>query len=229
MTRWLRTMTSLGGAAVLATTVGAVCAAQGALAVTRGPAPAAVPHSPDQFVGVWAYNPSDSIDILTGKPEQSPRSAARRPVLGSGRSVPPPTFNGGGRSGLDSQVLGARQAMAREARGVSRDLLEVPESLTIHVSPDAVTFTDDLDRVRTYPVDGSKHHYQLGAARFRASTEWEGPQLRKEVEGDYGFKMTETYLLSPDAQRLFVIVRVGENKKGVRPTGFNRVYDRVSR
>ncbi len=130
---------------------------------------------------------------------------------------------------VDASGLGPTQEMVREARNLSRDLLEVPESLTIVISPTAVTFTDDLDRARTYPTDDSKHPYQLGAARFDARVRWEGSQLWKDVSGDYGFKMTETYLLSPDGKRLFVIVRVGKEKKDAPLAGFNRVYDRVSR
>jgi hypothetical protein len=38
--------------------------------------------------------------------------------------------------------------------------------------------------------------------------------------------MNELYFLSEDGRRLFVIIRVGEQRKDLRPTGVNRVYDR---
>jgi hypothetical protein len=123
--------------------------------------------------------------------------------------------------------IGLTTAMMRENHDLGRDLLEVPESLTISVSKDAVTFVDDLDRRRTYPTSGDKEGFQLGAARFDAETSWNGAQLAKRIKGRYGFKMTETYLLSADAQRLFVIIRIGETKKGEPVVGVNRVYDRV--
>jgi hypothetical protein len=123
--------------------------------------------------------------------------------------------------------IGLTTAMLRENRDLSRDLLEVPESLTISVAKDAVTFVDDLDRKRTYSTTGDKQAFQIGAARFDAETSWNGVQLAKRIKGRYGFKMTETYFLSADAQRLFVIIRIGETKKGEPVVGVNRVYDRV--
>lgn len=123
--------------------------------------------------------------------------------------------------------LGPTPEMIRANRSASRDLLEVPEGLTIAVSDDSVTFVDDLMRQRTYPTDGRKQRYQLGAARFDARVTWVGARLRKDIEAAYGLKMTETYFLSPDARRLFVIVRVGEPRPGAPVVGANRVYDRV--
>src|SRR5579871_2506754 len=117
--------------------------------------------------------------------------------------------------------------MMRESRDLQRDLTEVAQSLTIKVTPAAVTFVDDLGRERTYPTDGSKQKYQLGASQFEAEVEWADAQLHKRIQGSYGFRMNETYFLSPDGRRLFVIVRVGEPKKDGPIVGFNRVYDRV--
>ena len=112
-----------------------------------------------------------------------------------------------------------------------RDLLEVPWGLTIDVTAAAVTFTDDLDRSRTYATDGKKRKYQLGAAVFNAKTVWDGARLKKEIDAASSFKMTETYFLSEDASRLFVIIRLGDpkqvNAKSVPLAGVNRVYDRT--
>jgi hypothetical protein len=125
--------------------------------------------------------------------------------------------------------IGPTLAMMQESRSLRRDLMEVPEELRINVSgqDQAVTITDDLERSRTYPLDGGKQKYQLGAARFSASTVWKDSQLRKSIEAADGFRMSETYFLSADGRRLFVIVRLGEPKKGAPLIGVNRVYDRV--
>jgi hypothetical protein len=104
----------------------------------------------------------------------------------------------------------------------------VPETLTIAVRPNEVSFTDDLSRALTYSIDGKEQRYQLGAARFDARISWVESQLRKQIEGPFGFKMTETYFLSPDARRLFVIIRVGEPERDAPIVGVNRVYDRVN-
>jgi hypothetical protein len=137
----------------------------------------------------------------------------------------------GGGQGADGGPggVGPTIDMVQQSRDLARDLLEVPEALTISLGADAVTFVDDLDRSRTYSTDGRKGKYQLGASRFDANMEWDGTRLVKHIEGPYGFKMTETYFLSGDGRRLFVIVRVGEHKKKDDPlVGFNRVYDRVN-
>jgi len=121
-----------------------------------------------------------------------------------------------------------------EERGLRRDLLEVPEVLKIKVTDATVSFTDDLDRERSYPTTGKKQHYQLGAASYDAKVHWEGNQLFKEIEGARGFKIHETYFLSEDGKRLFVVIRVGdtptekEKEKGAQIVGVNRVYDRVA-
>lgn len=207
-----------------------------------------VPHPIDSLAGQWVYNAEESINIATGRPEQSPRSATQRapgrgrtPYAGGLPGVGPGAGRAAGVSSSDQPParppsalfapgeIGPTLAMMQESRSLRRDLMEVPEALRINViEPDqAVTITDDLDRSRTYPLDGVKQKYQLGAARFSASTEWKDSQLRKNIEAADGFRMSETYFLSADGKRLFVIVRLGEPKKGAPLVGVNRVYDRV--
>jgi hypothetical protein len=195
----------------------------------------------DRFVGFWAYNEDESLNAATGRQERSPRSAAQRTPVGrgagagaAGRGTPPMPSAESGRStvgpriapGLNGQ-LGPTVAMLQENRSLSRDLLEVPESLTISLSPGEVSFVDDLFRQRVFPTTGEKSRYQLGAARFNAALEWTGAQLVKRIDAADGFRMTETYFLSEDGNRLFVILRVGSNRKNAPIMGVNRVYDRV--
>ncbi len=138
---------------------------------------------------------------------------------------------GGGYGGGVGPGFGpSPNALAMIEQGdLRRDLLEVPEVLKIVVTDASVSFTDDLDRERVYPTSGKKQRFQLGAAEFDAKTHWEGNQLIKEIEGARGFKMRETYFLSDDGKRLFVIIRVGDpsKEKNAPVVGFNRVYDRV--
>jgi hypothetical protein len=56
---------------------------------------------------------------------------------------------------------------------------------------------------------------------------WRGSQLRKDIDGEYGFRMSEIYFLSKDAKRLFVILRVAGLRRNQPPIGADRVYDRV--
>jgi hypothetical protein len=207
-------------------------------------------HAPEEFEGAWDYNAAESVNAATGKPEQAPRSATRGgggrgsgseggATAGRARSGSPagaggtgggqPGVGGGARVGGEGTLVGPTPEMMRAARDLTRDLMEIPETLTISVSPDAVTFVDDLNRKRTYSTDGRKQKYQLGASSFDARAEWKDGQLRKDIDGGYGFKMSEVYFLSPDGKRLFVILRVGETKKNTPPVGADRVYDRVVR
>lgn len=214
-------------------------AAPAAAAVRQGPPP--VPpsapevevsrHAPAEFAGMWDYNADESLNAATGKPEQAPRSATQR-----GRGAATAGRTGTGRSGGDGGFgggqgrapdIGPTPEMLRASRDLMRDLLEIPELLTVSVTPESITFKDDLDRTRTYPTDGSKRSYRLGGSAYDARVVWRNSQLRKDIDGDYGFKMSEVYFLSTDAKRLFVILRVADMRKNAPPIGADRVYDRV--
>ena len=202
--------------------------------------------SPDLLSGSWDYNDAVSVDAATGRPERAPRSATQRP----GPGAVPPAGGGGGRGsgggggagggmgggergggGFNDNFDQARRAMqaviAAERRTYVRDLLEVPEKLTIKASPEAVVIVDDLQRSRTFPTDGRIHKYQLSAARFEARGSWTETYFRKDIQGSNNFKMTETYFVSEDNRRLFVIIRIGDPKRPETMAGVNRVYDRI--
>ena len=221
----------LAGVLLLGGLVGTLPAQQPSAPVTVAATPVAtVAHARDEFAGTWDYNAAESINIQTNRPEQAPRSATQRAVRSepSVASVPPSSRERGGGGGDGSSGrIGPTAEMMRETQDLSRDLLEVPESLKISVTATAVVITDDLERERMYRTDGTKQKHRLGAAEFEARMEFQDSQLRKSIEGSYGFRMTETYFLSPDGRRLFVMVRVGQPRRDAPQVGFNRVYDRV--
>jgi len=187
----------------------------------------------DRFSGAWEYNADESVNAATGRPERPPRIAGVRD-LRPATYAPPTPAPAGALAGATfvPPTTGPTQlvptvAMIPENRSLVRDLLEIPEVLNIAVTTSDVTFVDDLERRRTYVTDGSRRHYQLGAAQFNATTEWNGQALEKYIDAPNGFRMTETYFLSPDASRMFVIVRVTSTRKDAPVMGVNRVYDRV--
>jgi hypothetical protein len=197
---------------------------------------------PDAFAGTWDYNHRESVNAANGRPEQGTQSATnRRGAAGAPRPPAPQpgtgsgTFTGIGPSGRGGRSWGSPGGGGMPVpmlhtfllRDLARDLLEVPESLTIRVAADSVTFTDDLDRTQTYPTNGRKQKYQIGAAVFDARTTWQNGQLKKQITAAEDFKMAETYFLSDDGQRLFVIIRLGEQRKDLPVVGVNRVYDRI--
>lgn len=201
-------------------------AAAGTARAQDGP-PGATGPAASLFAGLWDYNAAESINITTGRPEQSSRTASARPPAPPPRTAAQAGDRTDPAAAREVSPFGPTPEMIRENRDMSRDLLEVPETLRMAVDSGTVTFTDDLQRERTFPTDNSRGRYRLGAAEFFARVRWDGPRLHKDIEGPFGYRMSETYFLSPDARRLFVIVRVGEPNRRRPPTGFDRVYDRI--
>jgi hypothetical protein len=112
-------------------------------------------------------------------------------------------------------------------RDTRRDLLEIAPALALAGTAESLTITDDLERQLSFPADGTRQKYQLGAAVFEARGVWDRDRFVVEIEGPDGLQIHETWFLSQDGSRLFLVIRVGEVAPGVRPVGVNRVYDRV--
>ena len=231
--RLFRRVVASGGVAL--TILAGVDVGAGQVALSEPAAPRiSAANAPPRFTGRWDYNDHESINAGTGRREQVPQSATA-PSTGAAAAAAArgAAGSGGGPSGLEGRTGGSRAQstvignLIQNAQNFVRDLLEVPEALTIRVSADAVTFTDDLSRERVFPTDGKGREYRLSASRFDAKTVWDGRQLRREIAGGGGFKIFETYFLSDDGQRLFVIIRVKAPQRPGFIAGFNRVYDRI--
>ena len=188
-----------------------------------------------EFAGAWTYNEELSVNAATGRPESARAVNERR-----GMNTGPSGISGGGGAGNRRGSGGAARGgggapggpldgafgMFIAQRDTRRDLLEIAPRLRLDVNDRAVTVTDDLDRVLVFPVDASKQKYQHGAATFEARTSWDAGQLKNDIDGPEGLKMSQTWFLSEDGAKLFLIIRVGDTAPGARPVGVNRVYDR---
>ncbi len=205
----------------------------GALVQSATPAPAPAPLSAEanaavgqRFSGTWEYNPELSVDAATGRSESSAAASQRRGVIGG----PAPAVVRG-TAGLgpssSSVIQDGVYSLYVARRDTRRDLLEIAPQFRIQVAQDALVVTDDLDRVLTFPANGEKQSYQLGAALFDARSSWDGDRFRIDIEGPDGLKIDETWFLSEDGSRLFLVIRVGDPDKDTRVVGVNRVYDRV--
>jgi hypothetical protein len=151
-------------------------------------------------------------------------------TTGGGRGGGTSGASGGAAGGsVDDFERSVRDMYLTERRDLVRDLLEVPEVLRIRVTDDAVTFVDDLQRLRTYPSSNKLQKYQLGAAQFQAHAYWSGAEFHKDIEAAGDFRMSETYRLSESGTQLLVIIRIGDPKKNTTLAGVNRVYDRAAR
>jgi hypothetical protein len=185
------------------------------------------PRSPSEFSGTWKYNAGESVDAASGRPETA--RAARRGAAGSSASAEfTPSASPLGATSA-SVVRDAAAKLYLASRDARRDLLEIAPTLQLQASGQAVAITDDLDRVLAFPADGSTHRYQIGAALFDARSYWDRGQLKIDIDGPDGLKISETWFLSEDGSRLFLIIRLGDPVKTTRPVGVNRVYDRVQR
>jgi hypothetical protein len=199
------------------------------------PVPSTRPLS--EFAGAWKYNEELSVNATTGRSETA-RAVNDRRGVGAG---PGAGISGGGGAGnrrSGSAGVGGRGgttvggpvdgafSLFIASRDTRRDLLEIAPRLRVEVSEQAMTVTDDLDRPLVFPLDSSKQKYQLGAATFEARTSWDAGQLKTDIEGPDGLKMFQTWFLSEDGTKLFLIIRVGVPVPGARPVGVNRVYDR---
>jgi hypothetical protein len=227
--------------AAMATGVVLVGATAVGVRAQQAPQPATPPQAsetstPERFNGVWDYNDAESINAGTGRREQTPESATARQAANATRGTGArrgAAARGGGPDGFENVTGIYRGAptvtanLIRRAENFIRDLLEIPEALTILVDDDAVVFTDDLARRRTYPTDGKQHDYLISASKYGASAVWDDQQLKRELAGGGGYKIFETYFLSEDGDRMFVIIRVKAPGRAQFIAGFNRVYDRI--
>lgn len=217
------------------------------LAQDRGANPPAPPETPavsaaanvrphSDFAGAWKYNEDESVNAATGRPESARavnerRGVGRGPVAGAPGPGPDVSRRGGGGvgagggGGIPADTL---YFLYLQQRDTQRDLMEIAPRVHFDVTPAAVTITDDLDRMLTFPTDGKKQKYQLGAALFEAKTAWDGGQLKMDIEGPDGLKVAETWFLSEDGSRLYLIIRIGEPGRDGRPVGVNRVYNRLN-
>lgn len=140
-------------------------------------------------------------------------------------------FGGGGFGGGEYRPPSGAAIISSINRALRRDLLEVPQTLSVSIESASVTLVDDLERSYTFPTDNSKHEYIVSAAKFDARARWDEARFVKDIEAARGFKMVETYFLSADGRRMFVVIRLGDQPppEGVPVSGVNRVYDRVVR
>jgi|GEM_PF-6159563 hypothetical protein len=181
-----------------------------------------------RFSGLWRYNGEFSINPATGRPERAPAGSAPPPLVQPpANRVTPMAGAGAEAEVIAASPFGPSPRAIREHRDMVRDLMEIAETLELTIDDDAVTIEDDLERVRRYPTDGRFYEYRLGASAFRARVSWDGERLVREIQGTFGFRMRETWFLSPEGQRLFIIMRVDGIERSRPAVGADRVYDRV--
>lgn len=87
-----------------------------------------------------------------------------------------------------------------------RDLLEVPERMTIVRTDSMVIITAGDGRTTRLATDNSRVKDESTGIERR--TRWEGEKLVSDISGAMGGKMTETYAIDSESQRLVVTVQM---------------------
>jgi hypothetical protein len=123
---------------------------------------------------------------------------------------------GGARGGVDPEDL----ARMRDAM---RDIMDAPERLTITETESMVVITSGDGRTTRLSTDGKK--IKDDNTKIERKTKWDGNRLVSEISGAGPGKITQTYMVDPDARQLRVTMQMQGGRDGQSRT-VTHVYDR---
>jgi len=155
--------------------------------------------------GIWKFNKDLSTD--TSKLQTQADNAAangdgggnRRKGGGFGGGF---GGRGGGGGGMNRGGGGGQDSeKALQTRALMRELAEYPAQLTLVVTPDTTSMTDDQGVVRKFTTNGKKETIDLGTAHVDSVSKWEAGTLTVELSGGT-YKLTETYQLTVQGHTL---------------------------
>lgn len=196
-----------GGLALIAagSTVDARAAAQDPTPPqTQAPAPTpAANQSPSALGGIWKFNKELSSDTskLQTQADNTPQTGSAPPAGGHHGGYGGGGFGHGGGGGVGRSQTSTEQGL--QTRALLREMAEPPDQVTIVVTNETTTFTDDQGAVRKFTTDGKKESIDLGTAKVDSVSKWDGGTLTVEMTGG-NFKLTETYQLTVQGHALVV-------------------------
>lgn len=94
------------------------------------------------------------------------------------------------------------------ARGLMRELMELPRRLTITQDGTIVNFTSDDGRVVKYQATGRPEKHQLTNATVETKTRWDEGTLVIETSVKDGPKVVRRFTVEPEPKRLVVTTRM---------------------
>jgi len=208
----------LGGALVIVAGVASAPAPARALGMER-PASGRADLS-----GHWKLNKELSDDEPAYAPAATPGPAAGQ----AAEAEPADRESGGGRGGGGGRGRtgrtgqpGAAGAVDDDPRGARRS--QAAEELTVTQTEPEVVVEEKPGRTRNFYPDGRTYKADEGLADVKA--EWREGALVVEKKTQQGWKLTETWQLAPDRNRLRIDLRL---EGGNRPKrSLKRVYDRA--
>ena len=174
-----------------------------------------------RLTGTWTLNRA----ISSMPPAQAPGQG--QPGTSGGRSGGRPGngggYGGGGYSGGSPGSVNPEQAL--QMRTLQRLVMNVPETLTITVAPDAVTVVDDQDASHRFQVNGKKEKTEFDNAKIDTKTKWEQDILTQDMSAGV-LKVKTTYQASVDGTQLVVTMKADNGSRSGPAIPQRRVYER---
>jgi hypothetical protein len=183
--------------------------------------------TPASIVGAWTLNTELSDPppaAQSGEREGRGRSGGPGGSGGGGRRGGGGGFGGGGGrgGGGGGRGGGGNPEDLQRRREALRDIMRVPDRMTITRTESMVIITTGDGRTTRLATDGSKVKDE--STGIERKTRWDRDQLVTEISGVQGGKITETYAVNPESHRLMVTVDAA-GARGDAPSPRHRVYD----
>jgi hypothetical protein len=199
--------------------VGVGAAILGACATLLSPAPGRAGEEPaaavPDFSGHWRLNEALSSGLPASKPAEGASSEPGKD--GGGEAPVDGSEKGGGARGHRGAAPGASD---NDPRGEAETKTS-PEINVLQTEMEIVV--DEKGSVAHYYPNG--HTYKADEGNSDVRSLWRGDQLVFEKKSRQGWRLTQTWQLSPDRRRLTVTLHV---EGGRRPKAdLKRVYDRI--
>lgn len=155
--------------------------------------------------GSWVLNYDESDDPRQVMREAMERSGMRR----------------GGGQGRRGRMRGNRE----QRQGRMGALMEATVAFEIVQDDSSVTFaTSGREKLVLYSDGRKVKHSVEGFGTVETKARWKGDKLVVERQMPQGGKVTRTYRISEDGQRLYVMVKL-EGGRMPRPIEYRQVYD----
>ena len=137
-------------------------------------------------------------------------------------------FGRGGGGGGFPGGRGSGESPETERRRTEalRVITEAPEYLTIVQTESLVIITTGDGRTTRLSPDGKK--IKDDSTGIERKTKWDGNKLVSDITGAWPGKITETYVVDPEHDRLNVTLQM-DNSRGPNAGVVHRVYDRLQR
>jgi hypothetical protein len=209
--------------------------------IQEKPTESAGAATPARMMGVWHFN--KELSTLMPDPESAPDPGAGRRgptggYGGGGGGGGRGGRGGGGRGGFGGAGGGARPEPGAsggrgstddvlKARALTRDLADVPATLTIIVADTHVTITNDRGTVRKFTTDDAVQEIDLGGTKVTVKTKWDQDILAQEWTAGKT-KISETYQVTVQGHML--VVRIAPIDSGNAATAappFKYVFDKA--